>query len=158
MLEVSNTLTAAILGGVLLFFALILDDAIARYQQYYASFAVLVTSQWAFALVGRMVLTTRTVKRIHRGQWSFPTLVIGGNGQAVRMVEEIQHARKNLGYRFVGFLQVNGSDGDLAQIMPRLGPVSALRETIAEHGVEEVIIAIGSGRKRRQTSCNSPIR
>ncbi len=145
ILEVGNTLTAAFIGGVVLFFALILDDTIARYQQYYASFAVLVTAQWVFTLVGRMVWTTRTVKRIHRGQWSFPTLVIGGNARAVRMVEEIQQARKNLGYRFVGFLQVNGKDTDLAQIMPRLGTVEILRETVLEHGVEEVIIAIGSG-------------
>jgi exopolysaccharide biosynthesis polyprenyl glycosylphosphotransferase len=145
LLEVGNTLTAAFIGGTVLFFALILDDAIARYQQYYASFAVLVASQWSFTLVGRMVWTTRTVKRIHRGQWGFPALVIGGDARAVRMVEEIQQARKNLGYRFVGFLQVNGKDTDLGQIIPRLGDLSHLRATIADHQVEEVIVAIGSG-------------
>lgn len=145
ILEVGSTLAAAFLGGVLLFFALILDDTIARYQQYYASFSVLVISQWLFTLFGRLIWTTRTVKRIHRGQWTFATLVIGGNARAVRMVEEIQGARKRLGYAFVGYLQVNGVDTELSALMPRLGSVQALREVVETHGVEEVIIAIGSG-------------
>jgi exopolysaccharide biosynthesis polyprenyl glycosylphosphotransferase len=145
ILEVGTTMTAAVIGGIVLFFALILDDTIARYQQYYASFAVLVSSQWIITLFGRLVWTTRTVKRIHKGQWSFPTLVIGGNNQAVRMVEEIHNAKKNLGYDFVGYLQVNGVDTELTKLMPRLGSVNALREVIQHHAVEEVIIAIGSG-------------
>jgi len=145
LLEVGNTFTSAVIGGIMLFFALILDDTIARYQQYYASFAVLVSSQWLLTLFGRMIWTTRTVKRIHRGAWSFPTLVIGGNERAVRMVEEIRASRKNLGYRFVGFLQVNGSDTDLSLILPRLGSVDALHQVIKQEQVEEVIIAIGSG-------------
>ncbi len=144
ILELGQTVTATFIGSVVLFFALILDDLVTRYQQYYASFALLALSQSLLTLTARLVLTTRTVKRIHRGVWSFPTLVIGGDERAVKMVEEIRGLPKNLGYHFVGYIQANGSDTQLGALMPRLGGVRDLLPVIEQHRVEEVIIAVGS--------------
>ncbi|MEY5044040.1 MAG: hypothetical protein RJA19_1267 [Bacteroidota bacterium] len=144
ILEVGQTVTASFIGSVLLFFALILDDQVTRYQQYYASFAVLALSQTLLTLTARLIITTRTVKRIHRGIWSFPTLVIGGDERAVKMVEEIRSLPKNLGFRFVGFIQASASDDQLESVMPRLGGVSDLLQVMERHQVEEVIIAVGS--------------
>tara|TARA_B110000285_G_scaffold231063_1_gene298850 strand:- start:1483 stop:2895 length:1413 start_codon:yes stop_codon:yes gene_type:complete len=144
ILEIGQVTWTSLIGGLVLFFGLLLDDAISSYQQYYASLSVLILSHWSLTLVGRLWITTRTVKRIHTGQWSFPTLVIGGNERAVRMVEEIRSLRKDPGYRFVGFIQVNGSDTHLDDFMPNLGKVQDIQQVIDEHNIEEVIIAIGS--------------
>ena len=110
ILEIGQVTWTSLLGGLILFFGLLLDDAISSYQQYYGSLSVLILSRWSLTMAGRLWITTRTVKRIHTGQWSFPTLVIGGNERAVRMVEEIRSLRKDPGYRFEGFIQVNGAD------------------------------------------------
>lgn len=144
ILEVGQTLWTTLLGGIILFFALLIDDTIGRYQHYYASLAVLCGSHFLLTLTGRMIITTRTVRRIHRGVWSFSTLVVGGNGRALAMVEEMEALRKKPGFRFEGFVQANGSDTDLAQIMPRLGRVDDLRQIILDRQIQEVIIAIGS--------------
>lgn len=145
ILEVGQTLWTTLLGGVFLFFALLLDDTIGRYQHYYASLAVLCLSHFSMTLLGRLVLTTRTVRRIHKGIWSFPTIVVGGNERALAMVREMEALRKKPGFRFEGFVQANGSDVDLAQIMPRIGQVSDLRQLIIDRQIQEVVIAIGSG-------------
>lgn len=71
-------------------------------------------------------------------------MVIGGNERAVRMVEEIRLLRKDPGYRFEGFIQVNGSDTHLDGIMPNLGKVNDIQRVIESNEIEEVIIAIGS--------------
>ena len=142
--ELGQVLWTTLLGGVILFFALLVDETIGRYQHYYATLAVMVSSHYVLTLTGRMIITTRTVRKIHRGIWSFPTLVVGGNGRALAMVEEMETLRKQPGFRFIGFVQANGSDTDLSQKMPQLGHVSHLREVILKHDIEEVIIAIGS--------------
>ena len=144
ILEIGQVTWTSLLGGLVLFFGLLLDDAISSYQQYYASLSVLILSHLSLTIIGRLWITTRTVKRIHSGQWNFPTLVIGGNERAVRMVEEIRSLRKDPGYRFEGFIQVNGADTQLVGIMPNLGKIKDIEQVIASHQIEEVIIAIGS--------------
>ena len=145
ILEVGQVTWTTLVGVLVLFFALLLDDAIVSYKQYYASLSVLLLGHWTFTLFGRLVITTRTVKKIHSGKWSFPTLVIGGNERAVKTIEEINGLRKHPGYAFKGFLQANGADTALEQFMPNLGKVDSLESVIETHEIEEVIIAIGSG-------------
>ena len=90
ILELGQVTLTTLVGVLVLFFALLLDDAIVSYRQYYASLSVLFLGHGSLTLLGRMIITTRTVKKIHSGQWSFPTLVIGGNERALRTIEEMQ--------------------------------------------------------------------
>jgi exopolysaccharide biosynthesis polyprenyl glycosylphosphotransferase len=145
ILEIGQVTWTTMVGTLVLFFGLLLDDAIVSYQQYYASLSVLLVGHWSMTLIGRLIITTRTVKKIHSGKWSFPTLVIGGNERAVKTYEEIQGLRKHPGYDFKGFVQANGADTQLSAFMPNLGKVDRLESLISEHEIEEVIIAIGSG-------------
>jgi len=144
ILEIGQVTWTTLVGTLVLFFGLLLDDAIVSYQQYYASLSVLLIGHWSMTLFGRLVITTRTVKKIHSGKWSFPTIVIGGNERAVKTYEEIQGLRKHPGYDFKGFVQANGSDTQLSAFMPNLGKVDRLESLIREHEIQEVIIAIGS--------------
>ena len=144
ILELGQVTLTTLVGVLVLFFALLLDDAIVSYRQYYASLSVLFLGHGSLTLLGRMIITTRTVKKIHSGQWSFPTLVIGGNERALRTIEEMKSLRKNPGFDFIGFIQVNGSDTQLGALMPNLGKVANLEQVVREYGIQEVIIAIGS--------------
>lgn len=146
LLEFSQVGIMTLLGSLVLFFALLLDDSIGgEYAQYYRSLGVLAGTHFLLTVTLRLVVTTRTVKRIHNGTWGFTTLVVGGNDRAVSMVEEMRALRRNPGFQFVGFIQVNGKDTNLSSVIPRLGHVADLRDLIEVHEVEEVIIAIGSG-------------
>ena len=144
ILELGQVTLTTLVGVLVLFFALLLDDAIVSYRQYYASLSVLFLGHGSLTLLGRMIITTRTVKKIHSGQWSFPTLVIGGNERALRTIEEMQTLRKNPGFNFIGFIQANGADTQLEALMPNLGKVANLERVVRDHGIQEVIIAIGS--------------
>ena len=141
--EVSQVLWASLLGTLTLFFVLILDDEISTYTQYYQSLLVLLGSQVTAVLALRLPLTTRTVKRVHRGELAFNTLIVGGNERAESMVQEIRALRRNPGFRFVGHVRVGMETGRLDGI-PCLGDASALPALIEQHGVEEVILAVNS--------------
>lgn len=142
--EISQTLWSTALGAIPLFFLLILNDEITTYHDYYQSLLVLVSAHFIYTVVLRLILATRTVKRIHRGDFGFNTIIVGGNERALEMYEEIQSMQKSPGFRFLGFVRVNGKDELLKKHMPCLGKFYDLPDLIAKKEVEEVILAVES--------------
>lgn len=142
--ELGQTLWISIIGVLIIFFVLILDDQITTYKNYYQSLLLLFTTHFGLTVALRLLLTTRTVKRIHRGELGFNTIVVGGSDRAMQMYEEIKALKKNPGYNFVGFVRVNGKDDLLSSYMPCLGKYTDLPPLIARKNIEEVLLAIES--------------
>ena len=142
--EVGQVLWVTLLGSLTLFFVLILDDQISTYTQYYRSLLVLFGAQVLSVLALRLPLTTRTVKRVHRGEIAFNTLVVGCNERAAEMVREIRALRRNPGFRFIGVVRVGDEDGRALDGIPCVGGSGELATLIREQEVEEVILAIRS--------------
>ena len=142
--EVGQVLLTTLLGSLVLFFVLILDDAISSYTQYYQSLLVLFAAQAVAVLALRLPLTTRTVKRVHKGEIGFNTLVVGCNDAAMNTVREIRALRRNPGFRFVGLIHVGGETCRPLDGIPCVGSVDRLTELVAEYEVEEVILAVRS--------------
>lgn len=143
--EFGQIFISSLLGVIVLFFVLLLDDQIPHYSYYYKSISVLFVSHFFLTLTGRLVLTSRTVKLVHQGKIGFNTIIVGGNAQAVMMYDEILSMRKSPGYKFVGFVMVNGADNLLTQRTTMLGKYPDLPKIIESKGIEEVIIAVESG-------------
>ena len=64
--ELGQTLTSVIIGVTLVFFILLLDDRINTYTAYYQSLLTLFSLQFGFTYVFRLILTSRTVSKIHK--------------------------------------------------------------------------------------------
>lgn len=143
--ELGQTLLISVIGSIVIFFALLLDDTVASPAYYYQSFGVLFGLHFALLFLFRFILTSRTVRRVHRREIGFNTVLIGGNERAIAIHQEIEGLAKSPGNRFVGFVNVNGGDQHLADCgLPRLGSWNELRTLIPQHGVEEAIIAVES--------------
>ena len=144
--ELGQTLLISLIGSLVIFFVLLLDDTVASYRYYYRSFLVLFGLNFGLTFLLRFVITSRTVKRVHGREIGFNTLLVGGNERAVAIHQEIEGMPKSPGNRFIGFVSVNGGDQQLAGAgLKRLGKWHDLRPLIAEHAVEEAIIAVESG-------------
>lgn len=142
--ELGQVMLASCIGVVVLFFALLLDDAVANYSYYYESVMALLSLHFLFTFIPRFFLTSRTVKLIHRGKLGFPTILIGGNEEALNVYREMRDMRPSPGFKFVGYVSVNGKDHLLEEELPWLGKLERVKEIIGEKNVEEVIIAIES--------------
>jgi exopolysaccharide biosynthesis polyprenyl glycosylphosphotransferase len=142
--ELSQTLIVSIIGVLVLFFAIILDDQVAGYKYYYHSIVALFGFHFGATFLVRIILTSNTVKKIHTKKIGFNTAVIGGNQQALSMYDELQSIKNYPGFNFVGFVSVNGKDTLLEKHMPYLGKFNSIREHIQKLKIEEVIIAIES--------------
>jgi exopolysaccharide biosynthesis polyprenyl glycosylphosphotransferase len=142
--ELGQIISVSGLGVIVLFFAFILDDQISNYKNYYASILVLFLSHFFFTFLFRIILTSQTVKRVHSGKIGFKTLILGGNDRALAMYEEILHLKKSPGFKFIGFVKVNGVDNVLEKHLPKLGAYSDLSNIVIKNQICEVIIALES--------------
>lgn len=143
--EFGQTLFISALGCLFLFFFLILDDQINGYRDYYISLSALFSFHFLLTLIPRLILTSNIVKQIHRGKIGFPTLIIGGNENALAIYNEISNLKKNPGHIFKGFVSTNGVDRALLKApIEYFGKYADIRSIIETYNIEEIIIAIES--------------
>jgi exopolysaccharide biosynthesis polyprenyl glycosylphosphotransferase len=135
------TTTAAVLGSIVLFFALILDDEVRSYSDYYQLFLLLFCLQFTITLAPRLLLITFLITTIRKKGGGFKTMIIGGNEKALELYQEISLHPKCVNY-FVGFVNVNGKDRLLENYIPYLGHEINLEAILQQVQVEEIIIAI----------------
>ncbi len=144
--ELGQTLLTALIGVIVIFFALILDDEITSYKSYYESFAVLFFLHFFSTYFFRVILTTRTAHRIHNRIIGFPTLLIGSNEKALQLFNELEGQRTSTGNKFVGFIHANGNKTGylLDDKLPHLGGAADIKNIIKKYDLEEAIIALES--------------
>lgn len=145
----SYTAFATIFGSIVLFFALLIDDDVNTYFNYYRSLLTLALLHFGFTFFSRLIITSILVGRIHSRKDGFKTLLIGGSEKAVAIYQEIEGIEKGAGNQFVGFVNLNGIDKLLENKIPYLGHVDELEKIIAEKNIEEVIIALESTEHER---------
>jgi exopolysaccharide biosynthesis polyprenyl glycosylphosphotransferase len=141
--ELWQTIVITLIGVTIIFFVLILDDVILTYKSYYQSFLALFFLQFFLTFSFRLFLTTITVHKIHKGKIGFNTLVIGSNGNARKVYNDIINQEISSGNKFVGFVNIRESSEFLvSEYLEHLGAYKDLNKVILEYNVEEVIIAI----------------
>lgn len=144
--ELGTTFLVTVIGVVILFFTLLLDDTIYNFTNYYLSLLVLFSLQFFLTYIPRVLITSHTNYRIHNGIIGFPTLLIGGNGRALAVYKELTAGKKFSGTKFVGFICLNHQKTfPLDQYIPNLGSLDQVNEIIRDHSIEEVIIAMEPG-------------
>ena len=138
-----HTLTSTLLGVVVIFFLLILDDIILNYTNYYSLAITLFLLQFTITLVPRMILTSRMVTKVHRREIGFKTVMIGSNENAVDVYLDIKNQQRSNGYEILGFLNVKWKEHyQLQDHLPHFGGYENMESILQEHQVEEVIIAL----------------
>lgn len=143
--ELKTTAMVTVFGVVVVFFALILDDWVGNYTQYYKMFGLLLLMQFVFTYVPRVILTTVTNKRVHNRKLKFNTLMVGSNDKAVELYRQLEAQPFSTGLNFIGFAYVDKQDNyQMEQYVPNFGCVDNIREIITQHKIEEIVIAIES--------------
>ncbi len=144
--ELGQTLLVSLVGVLVIFFVLLLDDEVPSTKYHYRSFLALFTLQFGITFPLRFLITSGTVSKVHDRRIGFNTILVGGNERAMAIFHEIEGMKKSPGNRFIGFVNVNGGDQLLANVgLARLGKWHELQQVIDAHAVEEVIIAVDSG-------------
>ena len=143
--EFGQTFIISLIGTLILFFVLLLDDEIASYKEYYKSYIVLFSLQFFTTEFFRFILTTLAGIRIKNRKIGFNTLIIGSDEKALELVTEINAQKYSTGNKLIGFACVTDKENHLlGEHLNYLGSCFGLKEIVENHAVEEVIIAVES--------------
>jgi exopolysaccharide biosynthesis polyprenyl glycosylphosphotransferase len=142
--EFIRSFVATLIGVILIFFALILDDEILSYKNYYQSLLVLFGLHAGISIPIKLILTSQIVKNIHNRKIFFNTLLIGSNEKALELYKELENQPISSGNKIVGFIHVDNNVQLLNPYLKHLGSIKDLKQIIIQYDIEEVIIAIES--------------
>lgn len=141
--DIVYAFNTSILGVLLLFFFLLLDDYVNSYTDYYKSFIVLFGLQFFLTVIPRYIIATRTKRKIQKRIYGFNTLVIGSNQRALDLYNDLENRKKSEGFFFKGFIKTEkDSEDKLGGHLPELGRVLDIKKVITNTNIAEVIIAI----------------
>ena len=151
--ELIETLIATVIGVLVIFFVLMMDDEVVTYRNHYASVLFLLVVHFVLTYVPRLLITTQTVGRVHSRQIGFPTLMIGNGRKALQTYLDLENQETYSGELFVGCIEVNSEletqNSELKRIMPCVGTLADLREVVERYHVEEAIVAVEDSERER---------
>ena len=137
------TLSISVLGSLIIFFSIILDDQVRSYEGYYWNLLILFAVHFLLTFTPRLIINTWLVHTIRKPNNGFKTIIIGGTEKAVDILEEVKKNNKNVN-SFIGYINMNGNDRMLDGVIPYLGHFDDLEALSNEHEADEYIIAIES--------------
>lgn len=138
--ELVQTLGSVLVNTLLIFFIALINDVLRLRIDNYELLLLLYGLQFVFVYAVRATITGNATALIHRGKWQFNTFIIGCGSKAVKQMRELEEPRHSLGYRIVGFIQVNDETAD-PEIADRTYPMEELPRLCREMKIQELIVA-----------------
>ncbi len=140
--ELSQTFFISILGTLVLFFVLLLDDSVNEYSDFYKTYSILFLSHLVFTYLGRFFLSTITNNKIQNRKLGFNTILIGSNLKSLKLLTELEKMKPTNGFVFVGYVGVDEMENNLiSEKIKYLGNYNHLDKIIEENKVEDIIIS-----------------
>lgn len=139
MKVLNQTFFGTLLGSIILFFALLLDDDIKEYSQFYDLILWLFAIHFTLFSLFRFAIVSAIVKRIHSRKAGFKTVIIGTRDRAEAIFNELHQLKIGSGHQVIGFIAFD--DNEKSPLLTDLGTVKDLEWILREHNVEGVIIA-----------------
>jgi exopolysaccharide biosynthesis polyprenyl glycosylphosphotransferase len=141
--ELIYSLAITIPGVFIQFFVLLLQGFITGNSLYLYFLEELFIFQFILTYIPRVIITSSTAAKVHKGLIGYNTLIIGSNGKALEVHNRIKNEKIPGGNFLIGFVSVtDGGNGLLKNHIPYLGQIEKLPQIISDNKVEEVIIAI----------------
>jgi exopolysaccharide biosynthesis polyprenyl glycosylphosphotransferase len=141
--EFTSIVKTISIGSFLLFFVIFLDDAI---NNAHAISRYLILIYWALMIImvsfGRILIRSFQINLLEQGIGLRNTIIIG-TGQRARDLSGLIRKFPQLGYRFSGFVNLNGKTNSINV----LGDLSSINKIISTKDISEVLIALESNEK-----------
>lgn len=140
--ELTITFFCTLLGCLILFFAVLLDDRIISYKFYYKESLLLFALQFGFTWLFRLFILNKIKDQFLQGKVQINTIIIGAGNKAIQLYKDIRASRETTGYHFAGFLYPEaGHSNGLSRHLPSLGTIQHLNRIVKELHIEQVILA-----------------
>lgn len=143
LFEFTSTFVCSLIGCIVLFFALLLDDAENDYSYYYIAFLCLFGLHFVFTFFGRWLILDKMKRQLLKGKVFFNTLMIGSQENAIRVFKETTKSLHDGGYRYTGFVTTENSGKTVIhKLIPKLGSADDIENIIDSNQIQLVVLAL----------------
>ena len=143
LFEFTITFICSLIGCIVLFFALLLDDVHEDYSYYYAAFLILFSIHFSLTFLGRWLLLRKIKQQLLKGEVYFNTLMAGSQDNASRIFKETEKSLLDGGYRYTGFITPDSNGKSTIQkLIPKLGTLDDLEKVIDTHDIKLVVLGM----------------
>lgn len=139
--EFVSTFITTIIGSLLLFFAILIDDPVSDYTVFIHSLLLLMAVHFCLTYASRLTITSLTIERINRGEIGLNTLILGVGSKAAKLCSDLKSTPKPTGYIIKGFVGMSEDESVAVDKEMIVGGTSQLRTLISEMGICEIVIA-----------------
>lgn len=149
MTEISQVFKSTLIGVLVIFFLIFLNDPIPNYQ-FYKNYIFYFGLQFFAVVITRFIITSRTNKRLKKRIIGFPTLIVGSGVEAEKIWDELKSRKRSLGFDLKGFISLPTMEENVFYgKVKHLGQLDRLPEIIRQRKIEEVIIAVEKEEKEQ---------
>ncbi len=153
--EISNTFSLTLLGVILLFFLLLIDDEVSSYEAYYKTTLTLFILHFTLTALFRIFFAMHIKRKIKNKSIGFNTIVIGNNQRTLDLVHELKSDKTAQGFILKGYVNGNTENHILKDELKLIGTYNQLGELIKQYDIEEVIIGIESSKHQEINTVTS---
>ena len=141
--EFTSSFIVCLIGCLIIFFSVILNDKPPNYTYFYAAFFIFFSLQWILTFTGRAIILSIIKQQLLKGLIRFNTLLIGNNANAVKIFKNFPKGVPALGYIFSGYINTSQqAKTQLGKWLPLLGSTDDMEAVIKQHNIKQVIIAL----------------
>lgn len=143
--ELFRTAGCTFVGCVGVFFGILINGDYGDFSLYSKGILALFVLHFPLTFLVRFLFLNTAKNQLLRGRVFFPALIAGTGSVADKLYHAITHNLVKTGYRIYGFCSTNGHNNinsHLSQELPHLGHITNIEQIIAEHHIEEVLVAV----------------
>lgn len=141
LIEFTNTFLVSMIGCIIIFFFVVLNDLHDNYTYYYLSFAALFSLQFSLTLVGRLFILHLVKKQINSAAVYFNAAIIGNYESAFRIYQDSEKNLASEGFQVKGYVSILSENGKMKHLQ-LLGALDQLENIIDRQKLKLVVLAI----------------
>lgn len=143
--ELFTTLLSVLIGTIVIFFILVLNELPPSFHIYYELFFFLLGVQFLLTYLPRLAITLSGLKKIRQRKWAASIMVIGTGWKALRIADDLYRQ----GYQIAGFVSVAGEPGVCVNPRQVAGTLNHLGALMKNRQVKELVVAVETDESER---------
>ncbi len=137
--ELINTIATALIGSILIYFIVLINDDIEDRMSGYELILSLFGLLSIVVYIVRFSFTQIASRKIHNRVWSFNTLIVGTSQQAVNFEEKLRTMPRSMGFNVIGYVETCDNVMSRELNLPIYG-INEIEKVCEDNNVKNLII------------------
>lgn len=146
--EFKVTFSSVLIITLCVFFAAIVNDFPDNYNVFYRLISAQFLLQFVLTYGVRFAMTQSLMRKVHRREFGFRTVIVGAGKRAVGLEKELDGLREGIGSLIEGFVDT-GQEPRVAEPGRVLGRLEDMERIIRERDIREIFVAPDSHDERQ---------